>query len=96
MKEENTRIDDLLDINIAKEVEKRETARMDASFKERVAAGIKETAVPALEKKPDRRRYLNLPSYPAYCFSLNSSPSDEQCHYIQLFFSMSIAGFSLI
>ena len=51
MKDENTRIDDLLDINIAKEVEKRETARMDASFKERVAAGIRESA-PAPEKAP--------------------------------------------
>ena len=54
MKEENTRIDDLLDVNIANEVEKRETARMDASFKERVAAGIKESTAPASEEKPVR------------------------------------------
>lgn len=54
MKDENTRIDDLLDINIAKEVERRETARMDASFKERVAAGVKESAASPAAPAPEK------------------------------------------
>ena len=41
MNEENKQIDDLLDINIAKEVEKRETARLDADFKKLVDEGVR-------------------------------------------------------
>ena len=48
MKDEKRQIDDLLDINIAKEVEKRETARMEADFRKLVEEGIKE-AKPAEE-----------------------------------------------
>ena len=41
MSEENRQIDDLLNVNIATEVEKRETARMDADFKKLVEAGMR-------------------------------------------------------
>ena len=51
MKDEKRQIDDLLDINIAKEVEKRETARMEADFRKLVEEGIKE-AKPAEEEDP--------------------------------------------
>jgi hypothetical protein len=53
MKDEKRQIDDLLDINIAKEVEKRETARMEADFRKLVEEGIKE-AKPAEEAQAQK------------------------------------------
>ncbi len=53
MREENRQFDDLLDINVATEVEKRETARLDADFKRLVeeAAPAEEPAKPQPHKE---------------------------------------------
>ena len=51
MSEEKRQIDDLLDINIAKEVEKRETARLDADFRKLVEAGVKADDLTAAPEK---------------------------------------------
>ena len=80
MNEEKRQIDDLLDINIAKEVEKRETARLDADFKkliEEKTAPVQEehAAAPGAEQHTEAPQQTEPPAHREITIDEGATPA---------------------